>query len=126
MRLTEGKIFIYSGFGNVIALQIILRNEFLGSNNVFKVKNTLNKVWLIFILKGMPIEKSSISKINVACSNTKLFSLYYEPWHTRNRDIKNPWHIQNPGIFRSPTVFTFLSNILYGLLIKVPGYNYFL
>ena len=72
-------MFIYSGFGNVIALQIILRNEILGSNNVFKVTSTLNKVWLIFDLKGIPIEKSSISKTNVACYNTKLFSVYYEP-----------------------------------------------
>ena len=93
-------MFVYSSFGNVIALQIILRNEILGSNNVFKVKNTLNKVWLIFILKGIPIEKSSISKTNVACSNTKLFSLYYEPWHTRNPYIfkimaySEPWNIQ--------------------------------
>ena len=79
LRSTEGKMFIYSGFGNVIALQIILRNEVLGSNNVFKVASTLNKVWLIFGLKGIPIEKSSISKTNVACYNTKLFSLYYEP-----------------------------------------------
>ena len=23
----------------------------------------------------------------VACSNTNLFSLYYEPWHIRNPDI---------------------------------------
>ena len=80
-------MFIYSGFGNVIALQIILRNEILGSNNVFKVTSTLNKVWLIFVLKGIPIEKSSISKTNVDCSNTKFFSLYYEPWHARNPDI---------------------------------------
>ena len=72
-------MFIYSGFGNVMASQIILRNEILGSNNVFKVTSTLNKVWLIFVLKGIPIEESSISKINVASSNTKLFSLYYEP-----------------------------------------------
>ena len=89
-------MFVYSSFGNVIALQIILRNEILGSNNVFKVTSTLNKVWLIFDLKGIPIEKSSISKTNVACSNTKLFSLYYEPWHTRNPDI-----FKIHGIFRT-------------------------
>ena len=94
-------MFIYSGFGNVIALQIILRNEILGSNNVFKVTSTLNKVWLIFVLKGIPIGKSSISKINVACSNTERFSLYYESLHTRNQDIfkihcifREPWNIQ--------------------------------
>ena len=80
-------MFIHSGFGNVIALQIILRNEILGSNNVFKVINTLMEVWLIFVFKGIPIDKSSISEINVACSNTNLFSLYYEPWHTRNPDM---------------------------------------
>ena len=79
-----------------MASQIILRNEILGSNNVFKVTSTLNKVWLIFDLKGIPIEKSSISKPNVACSNTKLFSLYYEPWHTRNPDI-----FKIHGIFRT-------------------------
>ena len=89
-------MFIYSGFGNVIALQIILRNEILGYNNVFNVTSTLNKVWLMFGLKGIPIEKSSISKTNVACYNTKLFSLYYEPWHTRNLDI-----LKIHGIFRT-------------------------
>ena len=36
-------MFIYSGFGNVIALQIIQTNEILGSNNVFKVTITLIK-----------------------------------------------------------------------------------
>ena len=72
-------MFIYSGFGNVIALQIILRNEVLGSNNVFNVASTLNKVWLIFGLKGIPIEKSSISKTNVACYNTKLFHYIMNP-----------------------------------------------
>ena len=81
-------MFIYSGFGNVIALQIILRNEILGSNNVFKVTSTLNNAWLIFVLKGIPIEKSSISKINVACSSTSFFSLFYEPWHSRNPYFK--------------------------------------
>ena len=34
---------MYSGFGNVIALQIVLRNEILGSNIVFKVTSTLKK-----------------------------------------------------------------------------------
>ena len=53
-------MFIYSGFGNVIALQIILSNEVLGYNNVFNVTSTLNKVWLMFGLKGIPIGKSSI------------------------------------------------------------------
>ena len=100
-RSTEGKIFIYLGFGNAIALQVILRNEILGSNNVSKVTSTLNQVWLIFVLKGIPIGKSSISKINVACSNTERFSLYYESLHTRNQDIfkihcifREPWNIQ--------------------------------
>ena len=89
-------MFIYSGFGNVIALQIILRNKILGSNNVFNVTGTLNKAWLIFGLKGIPTGKSSISKTNVACYNNKLFSLYYEPWHTWNPDI-----MKIHGIFKS-------------------------
>ena len=46
---------MYSGFGNVTALRKILRNKNLGSNNVFKTTSTLNKVWLIFVLKGIPI-----------------------------------------------------------------------
>ena len=32
-------------------------------------------------------KKSSISKVNVACSNADLFSLYYEPWLVRNPDM---------------------------------------
>ena len=91
-------MFIYSGFGNVIALQLILRKDILGSNNVFNVTSTLNKVWLMFGLKGIPIGKSSISKTNVACYNTKLFSLYYEPWHT--------W---NPAIFKIHGIFRTLE-----------------
>ena len=79
-----------------MASQIILRNEILGSNNVFKVTSTLNKVWLIVVLKGVPIEKSSISKTNVDCSNTKVFLLYYEPMNTRNPDI-----FKIHGIFRT-------------------------
>ena len=52
-------------FGNVITLQIIPRNEIPGNNDLFKVTSTENKVWL-------PGQKeSSISKMNVACSNTK-------------------------------------------------------
>ena len=39
--------------GNVITLQIILRNEILGNNNLFKVTSTWNKVRLIFVLKGL-------------------------------------------------------------------------
>ena len=61
-------MFIYLGFENVIALEIILRNKILGSNNVFKVTSTLDKVLLVFVLKGIQIEKSSISKTNIACS----------------------------------------------------------
>ena len=30
---------------------------------------------------------SSVPKINVACTNTSLFSIYYELWHVRNPDI---------------------------------------
>ena len=39
--------------GNVITLQIILRNKILGNNNLFKVTSTWNKVRLIFVLKGL-------------------------------------------------------------------------
>ena len=39
--------------GNVITLQIILRNEILGNNNLFKVTSTWNKVRLIFVLKWL-------------------------------------------------------------------------
>ena len=39
--------------GNVITLQIILRNEIPGNNNLFKVTSTLNKVRSIFVLKGI-------------------------------------------------------------------------
>ena len=51
-------------FGNVITLQRTLRNEFLGNNNLLKVPK---------IKYGYQIKiKSSISEINVACSNTYL------------------------------------------------------
>ena len=33
-------------FGNVITLQIILRNEIPGSNGLFKVTSAYYKVWL--------------------------------------------------------------------------------
>ena len=39
--------------GNVITLQIILRNKIPGNNNLFKVTSTWIKVRLIFILKGI-------------------------------------------------------------------------
>ena len=39
-------------------------------------------------------------KAHVACSNTDLFSLYYEPWHVRKADILK-WNIQNPGIVQA-------------------------
>ena len=38
---------------NVTTLQIILRNEITGNNNLPKVTSTLNEVWLIFVLKGI-------------------------------------------------------------------------
>ena len=42
-------------FGNVTTLQIILRNEIPRNNDQFNVTTgTLNKVWLIFVLKGIP------------------------------------------------------------------------
>ena len=73
--------------GNVITLQIILRNEILGNNNLFKVTSTWNKVRLIFVLKGLA--NSSISKIHGPCSNANptSCSLYYEPRHIENRYI---------------------------------------
>ena len=37
---------------------------------------------LIFVLKKYQIKKSSTSKTSVACSNTNVFSIYYETWHT--------------------------------------------
>ena len=45
-------------FGNVITLQIILRNEIPGNNNLFKVTDTKNKVWLMFVFKGTPEYKN--------------------------------------------------------------------
>ena len=39
--------------GNVITLQIILRNEIPGNKNLFKVSSTLNKAWIVFLLKGI-------------------------------------------------------------------------
>ena len=64
-----------------MTLQMILRDEIPGNNCLFKVTSTSNKAWL-------PNEKkSSISKVNVACSNADLFSLYYEPWLVRNPDM---------------------------------------
>ena len=45
---------------------------------------------LIFVLKGIPYQitkKNSISEINVTCSNTDLFSLYYEPWYIQDPNM---------------------------------------
>ena len=53
------------------------------------------KTWLIFVLKGITSQKKLvvtvkmfsmylfviIVKTDIACFNTNLFSLYYEPWH---------------------------------------------
>ena len=58
------------------------------------LKTTLNQRWNVC----WEIKKSSISKINVACPNNNLLSwilAYSKPSH-----IYNPWHIQNPGIFK--------------------------
>ena len=49
-------------FGNAITIQIILRNEIPGNNDLFIVTSTEKY--------GYQIKKSSISKSNVACSNT--------------------------------------------------------
>ena len=92
--------------GNLIALQIILRNEIQGSNSVFKVTSTLNKVWLIFVLKGIPTEKNSISKTSVACSNTYFFHYIMNPGilgtqtYSKSMAYSEPWNIQKTdGIY---------------------------
>ena len=60
--------------GNVITLQIILRSKTTGYKNLFKATRLV-----IFCFKrNTKLRKSSTSKINAACSNTKLFSLCYE------------------------------------------------
>ena len=69
-------------FGNAITLQIILGNNILRNNDLPKVTSTSPKKGMVTKLK----EKSSIPKINVACSKTSLFSTYYESWHARNPD----------------------------------------
>ena len=40
--------------GSVITLQVILRNKIPGNKDLIKGTTTLNKVWLIFVLKGIP------------------------------------------------------------------------
>ena len=80
-------------FGNVIALQIILRIKISGINGLFKV----DLLQVPKIKYGYQIKKKSlISKINVACSNANLISLYYESWQ-----VRNPGIFIIPGIFRS-------------------------
>ena len=70
-------------FGNVITLQIILRNEIPGNEIT-----ACSKVQVPKIKYGYQIKKeSSISKIHVACSNTNLFSFCYEPRHVRKPGI---------------------------------------
>ena len=39
--------------GNVITVQVILRNKIPGNSNLFKVTSTLNKAWIVFVLKGI-------------------------------------------------------------------------
>ena len=39
--------------GNVITLQVILRIESPGNSNLFKITSTLNKAWIVFVLKGI-------------------------------------------------------------------------
>ena len=46
---------------------MILRNEIPGNNNLLKVTDTYNKVWLIVALKGTPDYKNK--------SNFNVFSL---------------------------------------------------
>ena len=46
-----------------------------GNNNLFKVTDTLNKVWLIFVLKGTPNYKNKANTF-----------INYQPWHIRNPD----------------------------------------
>ena len=62
-------------FGNVTTLQIILRNEIPRNNDQFNVTTgTLNKVWLIFFLKGIPNKSPKKKKKKKISTN-----LYYEP-----------------------------------------------
>ena len=61
----EGKIFVYSE-RNVITLEIILRNEIPGNNNLFKAIDTL-----IFVLKQIPNYKKKKKK------NPTLTSFHY-------------------------------------------------
>ena len=69
--------------GNVITLQIILRSKTTGYKDLFKAARLVN----FCFKRNTKLRKSSTSKINVACSNTKLFSLCYEQWHIRNPSI---------------------------------------
>ena len=39
--------------GNVITLQVILRIESPGNSNLFKITSTLNKAWIVFVVKGI-------------------------------------------------------------------------
>ena len=73
---------------------MILRNEIPGNNDFFKVTST-KKI-------GYQIKKSSVSKISESCSNNNL----------ETQTFHNPWHIQNPRIFKCSTVFRSLSDIL--------------
>ena len=64
-------------FGNVTTLQIILRNEIPRNNDQFNVTTgTLNKVWLIFVLKGIPNKSQKKKKKKKKKIST---NLYYEP-----------------------------------------------
>ena len=102
-------------FRNVITLQIILRNEIPGNNDLSKV-TCLN----VKIKYGYQIKRKS-SRINVTCSNT---NLYYEPWHVRNPNI-----FLMHGIFRTleySKVQRYLDPCqTYCKVFQFPGYNYF-
>ena len=43
--------------GNVITLQINLRNEIPGNNNLFKVTRTYNKVWRVCFKRNSKLKK---------------------------------------------------------------------
>ena len=64
-------------FGNVTTLQIILRNEIPRNNDYFNVTpGTFNKVWLIFVLKGITKNSKKKKKKKKKKIST---TLYYEP-----------------------------------------------
>ena len=63
-----------------------------------------------------------LGRVNVACPNINLFSLYYEPYLIQNQDTQNPWHIHNPAIFKSSRYLHLCQNYCY----VFRNYYYFL